>query len=155
VRSLPSCAAPDRQSWFGKNEPLWSYRLAEVVYQFLEHDGELAVLAVHDEFEPSNRPFAHSFELDLTPPEGGDGFEVDIFTSDGYRLWIGEAKKDGRFDPERLAFVATLAHLTDAYGVILVTSRASWPRATVDQARAAFGGSWPRVRMKAGVRTTP
>lgn len=145
---------PDRQSWFGSNEPVWSYRLAEVLYQFLEHDGELAVLAVHDEFEPSNRPLAHGFELELTPPQG-KGVEVDIFSADGYRLWIGEAKTSGRFESGRLPFVAELASLLDAYGVLLATSRPRWPPATHDEARSAFTGFWPRVRMVAGVRTRP
>jgi hypothetical protein len=92
---------PDRQSWFARNEPVWSYGLAEVLYQFLEHDGELAVLAVHDEFAPSDRPLAHGFELELTPPHG-EGVELDIFSADGYRLWVGEAKTSGRFESGRL-----------------------------------------------------
>jgi hypothetical protein len=31
----------DRRSWLGGDEPVWSYRMAEVLYQFLEHDGDL------------------------------------------------------------------------------------------------------------------
>lgn len=146
--------AADRRSWFGTNEPAWSYRLAEVLYQFLEHDGERAVLAVHDEFEPSNRPLANGFELELTPPQR-KGVEVDIFSADGYRLWIGEAKTSGRFEPGRLTFIAELASLLDAYGVLLATSKPRWPPATHGEARSAFPGFWPRLRMVADVRTKP
>ena len=145
---------PDRQSWFGFDEPVWSYRLAEVLYQFLEHDGELALLAVHDEFEPTSRPLAHGFELDLTPPDR-KGVEVDIFSADGYRLWIGEAKTSGRFESERLRFIAELASLLDAYGVLLATSAARWPPPTRDEANSIFSGSWPRLRMVEGVPTRP
>jgi hypothetical protein len=144
----------DRFSWLGSDEPVWSYRMAEVLYQFLENDGELPVLAVHDVFEESGRPLAHAFELDLIAPDAKT-HEVDIFSTDGYRLWIGEAKKNGRFESGRLAFVAHLASLTDAYGVLLTTSRSRWPPATCDQASAAFPGSWPSLRMVEGVRTGP
>jgi hypothetical protein len=145
---------PDRRSWFGFDEPRWSYRLAEVLYQFLEQNGELALFAVHDEFEDSNRPLAHGFELQLTPPDG-KGVEVDIFSADGYRLWIGEAKTSGRFESGRLPFIAELASLLDAYGVLLATSAARWPPATRDEAQSAFTDFWPRLRMVEGVRTTP
>ena len=142
----------DRLSWLDNDEPVWSYRMAEVLYQFLQHDGELPVLAVHDVFE-SNRPLGHAYELELTHDE--TSCEIDIFSTDGYRLWIGEAKKNGRFESGRLAFLADLASLIDAYGVLLTTSRSSWPPATLEQVRAVFTGSWPRVRMIAGVRTAP
>jgi hypothetical protein len=117
---------PDRHSWFARNEPVWSYGLAEVLHQFLEHDGELAVLAVHDEFEPSDRPLARGFELELTPPHG-EGFELDIFSADGDRLWVGEAKTSGRVESGRLPFIAELASLLAAYGVLLASSKARWP----------------------------
>ena len=144
----------DRLSWLGNDEPVWSYRMAEVLYQFLENDGELPVLAVHDVFEDSERPLAHAFELDLLAPDG-TSYELDIFSTDGYRLWVGEAKKDGRFDADRLALVARLASLIGAYGVLLTTSRASWPPATRTQIRAAFPSFWPHVEMASGVRTSP
>jgi hypothetical protein len=144
----------DRLSWLGNNEPVWSYRMAEVLYQFLQNDGELPLLAVRDVFEDSNRPLTHAFELDLAGPNN-ESSELDIFSTDGYRLWIGEAKENGRFESDRLGLVAELAGLLDAYGVLLVTSRASWPPATQAQVRAAFTSSWPHVQMVAGVRTRP
>jgi hypothetical protein len=144
----------ERMSWLGTDEPVWSYRLAEVIFQFLAHDGELPLLAVHDEFEGSGRPLAHAYELDLLDPEG-KRIEVDIFSADGYRLWIGEAKKNGRFEPGRLDTIAGLASLLDAYGILLATAQPKWPPSTKVQARASFSGFWPRVRMVAGVRTGP
>jgi hypothetical protein len=146
--------APDRQSWLGSDEPVWSYRMAEVLFQFLENDGDLPVLAVRDAFALSERPLDHGYELELTPP-GAASREVDIFSADGYRLWIGEAKKNGRFEPGRMEFVAELASLIDAYGVLVVTSQRRWPPATLEQARVAFTGFWPRLRMIEGVRTGP
>jgi hypothetical protein len=144
----------DRLSWLGNDEPVWSYRMAEVLYQFHENDGELPVLTVHDVFGKSNRPLGHAFELDLIAPDD-QRYELDIFSTDGYRLWIGEAKKNGRFESGRLAFVAGLASLIDAYGVLLTTSQPHWPPASRSQAVSAFPGSWPHLQMIEGVRTTP
>ena len=144
----------DRQSWLGSDEPVWSYRMAEVLYQLLDHDGELPLLTVRHVFKDSRRPRGQSYELDLTDASG-ETREVDIFCSDGYRLWVGEAKKNGRFEPARLEFIAELAKLIDAYGVLLTTSKASWPPASKQQAESALVGSWPRLLMPSGVRTTP
>jgi hypothetical protein len=85
----------------------------------------------------------------------GRAVEVDIFSADGYRLWNGEAKTNGRSESGRLSFIADLASQLDAYGVLLATSAARWPPATCDDARSAFAGFWPRLRMVDGVRTTP
>jgi hypothetical protein len=70
-------------------------------------------------------------------------------------VWIGEAKTSGRFESGRLPFLAELASLLDAHGVLLATSKARWPPATRDEAHSAFTDFWPRLRMVGGVRTTP
>jgi hypothetical protein len=80
----------DRDAWFGTAEPVLSYRLAEVVFQLFEHDGELPLLAAKDAFGSSDDPLGRGYELRVTPPSE-KAQEVDIFQSDGYRLWIGEA----------------------------------------------------------------
>jgi hypothetical protein len=79
---------------------------------------------------------------------------VDIFSADGYRLWIGEAKTNGRFEPGRLAFIAELAKTLDAYGVLLATARSAWPQATLAETSRAFAEPWPQLRMRSGVRAT-
>jgi hypothetical protein len=142
----------ERQSWLGTNEPTWSYRLAEVLYQLLEHDGELPLLGVRDAFADSRRPVAYAYELELTSPTGVS-LEIDIFSADGYRLWVGEAKKDGRFDHERIQTLASVADVVDAYGVMLTTSKRVWPDSTTRNARGVFDGRWPKLLLLAGVRT--
>jgi len=142
----------DRRRWLGEDEPAWCYRMAEVLYQFLEHDGELPLLAVQEMFDASTRPVAHAFELEVVPP-GRKRREVDIFSTDGYRLWVGEANKDGRFEAGRLPFLANLAAVLDAYGVVLTTSRSDWPPATLNEARSVLTDPWRRLRMIPNVRT--
>jgi hypothetical protein len=136
--------------WGPGDEPVWFYRLAEVLYQFLKNNGDLPVLGVHDQFGDSGH-VDQSYELDLFPPHG-KGWEMDILVSAGCRLWIGEATKTGNFDEDRLKKVAHLANLVDAYGVLLITSKASWPTATQAATTAAFSGRWPQFEMVAGVK---
>jgi hypothetical protein len=144
----------DRRAWSDTDEPVLSYRLAEVLFQLLSNNGELPLLAAREHFEDATRPAGRGFELELKTPEG-ESWEVDIFRSDGPRLWIGEASKSGRFDAAKLAFLARLADAVNAYGVLLATSRPDWPDATKANAERAFPGSWPRLAMRAGVRTNP
>lgn len=144
----------DRDAWFGKAEPALSYRLAEVVFQLFEHNGELPLLAAREAFGESMRPPGRGYELRVMPPSGKP-HEVDIFQSDGYRLWIGEASTTPEFEPERLGFLAELAAALDAYGVLLATSKPRWSEATEKLAEERFPGSWPRMKLLSGVRTIP
>ncbi len=144
----------NREAWFGTAEPVLSYRLAEVVFQLFEHDGELPLLAAKDAFGDSRRPLGRGYELTVTAPSA-KAQEVDIFQSDGYRLWIGEASTKPQLDSDRLHFLAELAQILDAYGILLATSKPQWRDATEECARQLFPGPWPRLRLLTGVRTTP
>jgi hypothetical protein len=144
----------NREAWFGTPEPALSYRLAEVVFQLLEHDGELPLLAARDAFGDAKQPIGQGYELLIKPPDAKPQ-EVDIFQSEGYRLWIGEASVDPGFNPQRFEFLARLCDVLDAYGVILATSKEKWRSGTEEQARATFPGPWPKLRLMAGVQTKP
>jgi hypothetical protein len=146
--------AVDRQAWFGTDEPLPSYRLAEVLLQLLENHGELPMLAARDEFAESRRPGGQSFELEIVPP-GRKGREIDIFRSDGNRLWIGEASVSGKLEEAKLEFLAEVAVEVNAWGVLLATSEPTWQQGTRERAAARFCGRRPTLVMRAGVRTGP
>ncbi len=145
----------NRQSWLGKNEPTWSYQMAEVLFHFLDNNGHLPLLAVQDEFEASRRPLAQACELSIRAPGCDKDREVDIFSADGYRLWIGEATKTGGFDDGRLELLAKLAEAVSAYGVLLATSKQRWSEATEVEAQGLFGSAWPRLVLRTGVKTKP
>jgi hypothetical protein len=143
-----------RDSWGGSNEPAWSYQLAEVVYQFLSHNGDLPLLAANDSLRTATRPFQHGYELEVTDPRGVSR-EVDIFALDGYRLWIGEASTTGRFESGRMAFVDELAGAVRAYGVLLATTKKRFSAATEAEVDSTFSGTWPRIIMLTNVKVTP
>jgi hypothetical protein len=144
----------NREAWFGTAEPVLSYRLAEVIYQLFEHDGELPLLVAANAFGDSKNPIGKGYELRIVPP-GRKAQEVDIFESDGHRLWIGEASKEPHLAPDRLEFLAELAGVIDAYGVLLGTSQPAWSEATSSTARHLFPGPWPRLRFLVDVVTRP
>lgn len=144
----------NREAWFGTAEPVLSYRLAEVIFQLFEHHGELPLLAASEAFGNSKRPLGRGYELTVGPPAGKEQ-EVDIFQSDGYRLWIGEASIKPKLDTGRLEFLAELANVLDAYGILLATSGSQWSAVTEEHARRIFPGPWPRLRLMTGVQTTP
>ena len=143
-----------RDAWFGSAEPVLSYRLAEVVFQLFEHNGEVPLLAAMEAFGDSQNPLGRGYELSIAPPDEKTQ-EVDIFQSDGYRLWIGEASTTPRLTPERLGFLSRLAEVLDAYGVLLATPKPAWSDATEKAARALFPGPWPRLRLLVDVQTHP
>lgn len=144
----------NRDAWFGTPEPQPSYRLTEVVFQLLEHDGELPLLAARDAFGDSTQPVGQGYELLIKPPDS-KAQEIDIFQSEGYRLWIGEASIEPSFDEQRFKFLLQLSDVLDAYGVLLATSKANWRPGIEERAHTAFPGPWPQLRLMAGVNTTP
>lgn len=143
-----------RETWRGADEPQWSYRLAEVVFQLLDNNGELALLAVADEFDRSGRPLGLAFELELRHRDGLE-FEFDLACSDGARLVIGEATITGRLSDERFEFLSRLSKATEAQQVLLATSKPRWTPETVARAERTFPGPWPQLKLLSGVKVGP
>ncbi len=142
-----------REAWGPGPEPDMSYRLAEVVYQLLEHNGELPLLAVYDRFPKPELPLTQAFELTFV--KGDIEQELDIACAFGSRLVIGEATVDGHLDAKRFEFLRRLADATGAREVLLATSKARWSDGTETRASAAFPGNWPEVQLQAGINTSP
>ncbi len=148
--------APGRWSWFSTIEPVWYYRLDEVVRQFLTHNGDLPLLAAHDRFGTSVDAVSYAFELELVDQDSVAS-ELDLAVLEGARLWIGEATVRDRLETSRadeqarLSRLAQIANLADAYGVILVTSAESFSARTKALAEAALPPLWPRLEIIEGV----
>ena len=140
-------------------EPPWRYGLAEVIYQFLAHNGDLPLLAGHDFIREraKDRPAAapsrlqYAGELDIFDPDGVK-HELDIMLADWTELWVGEATTQPRLEStnveehERLQRFRETADLLSARGALLITS-GSWEPKTVARACAAFPGIWPRLEI--------
>ncbi len=139
-------------------EPVLRYRLSEVLYQMLEHDGDLPLRAALRLTEGSLRPPDYCFELEFVSQTGRKA-EHDIVLSDGYRLWIGEATSSDRLEKsaakqqQRLVELKEHAEMLGAYGVVLATTApAFWHKVRAQaQSQALFGGPWPRLVLLEGL----
>lgn len=127
-----------RFSWLEAAEPEFRYALAEVVWQFLSHNGHLPLLAAFKYFAidrgQERQAFDIAFEVDLISPDGQRS-EHDIVASIGAELWIGEATVDdklGTGDDElaRLERLRVVSELVSARGVLFVTTRDSFRQRT-------------------------
>jgi hypothetical protein len=153
---------PTRESWLMTVEPIWYYRLAEVVFQLLESDGELPIVASARAFSSERLAVDQSFELEFFGP-GGEHSEHDIAVSFGHQLWLGEATKSDRLASSssaqllRLQKLLAVASVLDAYGVTLVTSQPALWQQLVNQASSTelFGSGWPRLRLETEVDLLP
>ena len=72
---------PLEARWRGEPEPHWYYRLEEVVYQFLTHNGHLPVLALEAWLADTRTPVAVSEEIKFTHRRDGTEFELDLVAS--------------------------------------------------------------------------
>src|SRR5262249_2082868 len=75
-------------------EPKYRYALAEVIFQFLQNNGHLPLLATYERFAVARnnraQPLDLAFEIELRSPDDRLS-EHDIVASSGANLWLGEA----------------------------------------------------------------
>jgi hypothetical protein len=75
------------------DEPSWFYKLDEIVYHMLQHDGHVSILALDKMRWQSVRDFQFAPELQIRP-KGSDvwDMEIDICCIASDHTQIGEAK---------------------------------------------------------------
>ena len=82
--------------WQPGTEPQWRYRLNELLWQLLMHNGDVPLRALRETLGIGRRqvrqPTASLHEHDLWPPGAETPIELDICAQRGPELWIGEAK---------------------------------------------------------------
>lgn len=145
------------QAWRSAPEPTWRYRLAEVVNMFLEHDGDLPVLAGYDTLKSGQLPgrsvarqqVRYLGEIDVWDPEGVKS-ELDVTATDGTYVWVGEASSSPRLEKtnyaetKRLTRLANIASILGARGVLLINA-GSWDQKTLERAAVQIPGWWPKL----------
>lgn len=133
--------------WQPTLEPQWRYRLSEVFWQMLQHNGDLPLRALRDvlsiggEWRAGPVDFLH--EHNLITPEG-DVIELDICAQRGPELWIGEAKIADNLGTRKAANaklqgLRRAVELLRPHGVVLVTAADTWSEQTEQAARGALG----------------
>lgn len=145
--------------WLGAPSPEWHFGLAEVVYQFLQHYGDIPVQAARHLLQVSKQPAAVAFELELHDAEGGKS-EHDLVLTRGSRLLIGEATADDRLgkpckEVERLERLALVADKLEAEAIILATTKPRFAEITVRRARAIVEKPWRPLKLIEGLKRDP
>lgn len=144
-----------KQFNYRTNEPLWYYKLDELVYQGLDHNYDVPILATNRIFEDANKAnhffnpeLKYSTEIELKDKKTGKSkFELDICCIANGKLIIGEAKST---DSLKNADVKKYRELGEKLGVskvVFATSSNSWKKETEQIINKEFGSSWVKVEL--------
>ncbi len=151
---------PTSTAWIGSHEPSWFFRLDEAVTQFVNHRGELPLLAFMDRFSSSQDQTQVEVEVKLF--DGDDNAsEIDFVVVEGGRLWLGEGFTAARYketasaENRRLGRLRTIAETLNAHGVQLHTAATPMDPRTVTAAELAFAGTSIKVETFSSARTLP
>jgi hypothetical protein len=135
-------------SWKHPNEPSWFYKLDEMIYLLLEHNGHVPLLTLNRLRVNSKESFLFRPEISLTPKNNTKPYlEVDVCCVAAGRLCIGEAKANDSLAGKDLKPIETAERYRDlalkmgAPMVVFSTSRPAWDSASRDAMRVAFRDS--------------
>lgn len=134
-------------SWHYPDEPAWFYKLDEMVYQMLQHNGDVTLLTLDALRRESKGSFQFAPELSIKPQGAAkSAMEIDIPCIMNGKMIIGEAKSvdtlaaKGVTAAQAVAKYRDLAEQLGAYGVVFSTSMLEWDdttRKAIDEAFAS------------------
>ena len=120
-------------SWNHPDEPSWFYKLDEIVFHMITHDGHVDILTLDKLRRDSKRDFQFAPELQIRLKDSNDWeMEIDICAISAGQLQIGEAKSNDSLKSNKKipAIVAqryrTLAEEMNASGVVFATYAEAW-----------------------------
>ena len=132
-------------SWKHPNEASWFYKLDEMAYLMLQHNGHVPVLALNKLRLQSRESFLFRSEVQLTPKGSTKMYlEVDVCCISDGRLCIGEAKSNGSLAGKDLTPMQTAQRYRDlavkmgASIVVFATTEPAWNQSSRDAMRMAF-----------------
>jgi hypothetical protein len=136
------------RGWQPEPEPQWRYRLNELLWQLLMHNGDVPLRALRETLgigtAEGGPPTASLNEHDLWEPGAETPIELDICAQRGPELWIGEAKVANSLGPEpqaraKLDGLRKAAELVRPHGILFVTAAEAWTERTEEIARGVLG----------------
>jgi hypothetical protein len=141
------------QHWKMPNEPLWYYKLDEMVYLMLKNNGHVPLLTLNKLRVSSKESFLFCHELRIFRKEGHKAFlEMDICCIANGKLCIGEAKSNGDLKGD-LTEIQTAERYRDlalkigATMVMFSTTENAWSNASLKAIDEAFV-SHPHIEVK-------
>ena len=139
-------ALTDR-GWQPDAEPQWRYRMHELLWQLLLHNGDVPLRALRETLQigmpDASEPTAALHEHDLWEPGADTPIELDICAQRGPDLWIGEAKIANTLGREpqarsKLEGLRRAAEMLRPHGILFVTASAGWTDRTEEIAGEAL-----------------
>lgn len=132
-------------NWKRPSEPAWYYKLDEMVYLMLEHNGHVPLLTLDKLRTESKESFLFRPELRLSKKGATATYlEIDLCCIIDGKLCIGEAKSKDSLEGDKLTPTQTVERYRDlalAMGasiVVFSTSARDWNQASLEAIRIAF-----------------
>jgi hypothetical protein len=136
-----------QQHWKQYASPQVFYKLDEIFYQFLKHDGDVTVLGLDYMSRNSTYPFDYSPEIEFWKSDSTHPDEVDFMAVYDGVLTIGEAKKSGELGSSKsdinriINKYIRLSSMLNARRVLFCTTSNQWQTAAVEAVNHAFRDS--------------
>jgi hypothetical protein len=117
------------------SNPLWLYKLPEVIFQGFEDNMQVPILAL----SYLKRMGKHYFEWVpdsnvYLPPEGKVPYKnIDILCICDGKFYVGEAKSSDEIDKDQFSFYEQICKKVAVDGVIFATSKPLWGRSTLQR----------------------
>jgi hypothetical protein len=117
-----------------KSNPLWLYKLREVIFQGFEDDMQVPLLALNYLKRRSQHHFEWIPDSDVYWFENDEEMHqnVDILCICDGKLFIGEAKSNDEIDVRQFSFYEKICKIVTVDGIVFATSKPQWGRG-VDQ----------------------
>lgn len=128
--------------WYGDHEPGWFYKLDEIVYQFLCHNGYVTLLALDYLRGKAEESFLYAPDMEIKKRGAANvSVELDILCIPDGVIVIGEAKKENRLGSTKRQEIATiteynrLAEQLGADALVFATFADRWSENTENYIR--------------------
>ncbi|HEY6186751.1 MAG TPA: hypothetical protein VIW80_03660 [Pyrinomonadaceae bacterium] len=133
------------QSQIFHSNPLWLYKLPEVLFQGLEGNMEVPLLALNYLKNMCNGHFEWMYDSDVYYLSGTTEHykNIDILCLSNGGLYIGEAKSSDKIDVAQFSFYEELCKKLSIDGVVFATSKPKWGESTIrliDKLRSNYDG---------------
>ncbi|MFA9272102.1 MAG: hypothetical protein ACEQSX_15370, partial [Baekduiaceae bacterium] len=139
--------------WMPADEPRWHYRLAEVIWQLYEHNGDVPLRAIAEHLRPADDRVSFEYVHEIELWDGEDRLaELDICARRGPDLWIGEAKIAPRLGTKaeaaaKLRGLRRAAEVLQPRGLIFATAAPEWTPGAARQIGEAFQRTAHEVKL--------
>ena len=120
-----------------ESNPLWLYKLPEVVFQGFEHNMQVPLLALRYLMQTSKHAFEWLPDSNISwyEQEREQSRNIDLICLCDGKLYIGEAKSNNEIDNKQFSFYEEVCKKVEIDGIIFATSQTEWGRGTRDRIR--------------------